>query len=125
MTQHYNKRWLKARRRRLRRNQTPAEARVWELLRNRRCLGVKFRRQYSVDHFILDFYAPELKLAVEPEGGIHTTPDQQEYDQHRHDRLKAFGITIVRLSNELILDDPAAAREKIEAIIQDLQAGED
>jgi len=52
----------------LRKNQTPAEMKVWKLLRNRRFLGLKFRRQHVVEGFVVDFYCPECKIAIEIDG---------------------------------------------------------
>ena len=65
MTQNFNKVSEKEKRRKLRRDQTFCEKIVWNYLRDRKTLGYKFRRQYSVDHYVIDFYCPELKLAVE------------------------------------------------------------
>ena len=62
---------LKAYARELRSLQTDAEARLWHLLRDRRFFGHKFRRQHSVENFILDFYCPEQHLAIELDGGQH------------------------------------------------------
>ena len=121
MSEHYNKKRMKGRRRRLRDNQTEAEEQLWHLLRNRQCLGIKFRRQYSVDYYVIDFYAPVLQLAVESDGGIHNAPDQRAYDQNRTDYLEAFGITIVRLPNQLVLREPEKALEKIKTAIRQLQ----
>jgi len=103
MSKHYNKRKMEERRKALRHKQTQAEAKLWDLVRNRRCLNVKFRRQYSVDYYILDFYAPEIKLAIEVDGGVHNINDQQEYDRNREEYLESFGISIIRFTNEEIL----------------------
>ena len=68
MTKHFNKLSEKGKRRNLRQNQTEAEKLVWRFLRKRQLLETKFKRQFSVDHFVIDFYCPELKLAVELDG---------------------------------------------------------
>jgi len=88
MTQNFNKVSEKEKRRRLRRDQTFCEKIVWTYLRDRKTLGCKFRRQYSVDHYIIDFYCPELKLAIELDGSIHDEPDQKEYDAYRQEYLE-------------------------------------
>ncbi|MCJ7552343.1 MAG: endonuclease domain-containing protein [Ignavibacteriaceae bacterium] len=62
MTKHYNKETEKETRRHLRKEQTYCEKIVWMFLRNRQMLGYKFRRQYSIDKYVIDFYCPELKL---------------------------------------------------------------
>jgi len=60
---------LKTRRKKLRQNQTEAEKLLWSQLRNKRFYGVKFFRQYSIGHYILDFYSPAFRLAIELDGG--------------------------------------------------------
>jgi len=55
--------------RELRRNLTDAEKKLWRLLRNRPLVGVKFRRQFSIGSYIIDFYSPEYKLGIEADGG--------------------------------------------------------
>ena len=84
----------------LRKNQTEAEEIMWQCLRNRKILNFKFRRQHPVHKFIADFYCPEAKLIIEIDGGIHNHHENQKYDQHRADELKAIGITIIRFTNE-------------------------
>ena len=120
MTKHYNKKELKETRRHLRKNQTYTEKIVWMYLRNRQMEGYKFRRQYSVDKFVIDFYCPKLKLAIEIDGSIHNEPDQKEYDVKRQEYLETFGIKFLRLTNEEINGNPNAAFEKIEKTIEEL-----
>ena len=79
---------------------TPAEAAAWALLRNRRCLGLKFRRQHVIRGFIVDFYCPELNLAVEVDGTVHHRRTQAEYDEARSRALAHAGIGVVRIGNE-------------------------
>ena len=81
---------------------TDAEAAAWALLRNRRCLGLKFRRQHVVRGFIVDFYCAELHLAVEVDGTVHDGRTQAEYDEARSRALGHAGITVVRIRNEQI-----------------------
>ncbi len=89
----------------MRHDPTAAEAAAWELLRNRRCLGLKFRRQHVIRGFIADFYCAELRLVVEIDGGIHdTTQTQADYDEARSRALKLTGIEVVRLRNEDVSD---------------------
>ena len=57
--------------RNLRQNQTDAECKLWSILRNRQLEGVKFRRQYPIDKYVLDFYSPECRLGIEADGGQH------------------------------------------------------
>jgi very-short-patch-repair endonuclease len=83
----------------LRRNQTPAERLLWTRLRMRNVCGVRFLRQYVVGDYIVDFYAPSLRLAIELDGGQHYEPDKLRYDEHRTGRLQAQGITLLRYTN--------------------------
>jgi len=66
--------------RQLRQDQTSAEEKVWELLRDKRLLGLKFRRQHVIEGFVVDFYCHEHRLAIEVDGGIH----QSEKTMTRH-----------------------------------------
>lgn len=114
MTKHYNKKTELEKRKLLRKRQTYTEKIFWLQLRNRQILGYKFRRQYSVDHFVIDFYCPELKLAVELDGDVHNLPEQKEYDIARQKYLEKFGIKFIRITNEEFLGNPNKAFSKIE-----------
>ena len=121
MTKHYNRPSEKDKRRKLRQNQTKAEGLVWRFLRKRQMSGYKFRRQFSVDHFILDFYCPELKLAVEIDGISHNEPNQQKKDISRQKYLESFNIKFVRIKDEELLTNPEKAFGKIEQAIELLE----
>ena len=96
---------LKQRRRELRRNQTNAEMALWAKVRNKQFFGMRFFRQYSIGPYILDFYCPTVKLAVELDGGQHNQSDNREYDAGRSEYLKAQGIDVMRFwDNEVLLD---------------------
>ena len=81
---------------------TAAEAAAWALLRNRRCLGLKFRRQHVIRGFIVDFYCAELRLAVEVDGTVHRGRMRAEYDEARSRALAHAGIGVVRITNEQV-----------------------
>ncbi|MBK8383756.1 MAG: DUF559 domain-containing protein [Ignavibacteria bacterium] len=68
-----------------RKNQTEAEAVMWNVLRNKK-LGKKFRRQHLIEKYIVDFVCLEEKLIVEIDGGYHDQKDQKEYDTGRSGR---------------------------------------
>ncbi len=85
--------------RQLRKNQTDVEIKLWTLLRNRRFAGIKFRRQFPIDEYILDFYAPEYKLGIEADGGQHYEDKGRLRDQVRQEVLSQYGIKILRFSN--------------------------
>ncbi len=96
---------LKQRRQELRQNQTEAEKVFWSHVRDRRFCGVRFFRQYSTGSYLLDFYGPKLKLAIELDGGQHSQDDNQEYDAARSAYLKSEGIDVVRFWNHDVLKD--------------------
>jgi adenine-specific DNA-methyltransferase len=104
---------LKQRRRLLRRNLTEAEKTFWLHVRNRQLHGMKFFRQYSIGPYILDFYCPAAKLAVELDGGQHNQYDSQEYDTIRSEYLKAQGIEVIRFWNHEVLIDTESVLTKL------------
>ena len=81
MTKHYNRKTEEVKRKKLRQNSTYTEKIVWMNLRNRRMLGYKFKRQYSADKYIIDFYCPELKFAIEVDGISYHSVVKQIYDK--------------------------------------------
>jgi len=117
MTEHFNRRTELAKRRSLRRQATVAEQRLWQALRGGQ-LGVRFRRQYSVDAYVLDLYAPECKLAIEVDGASHYTTEGIAYDEERTRYLAGFGIEVVRVSNVELLQNLAGVVEGIERTIR-------
>jgi len=121
MTKHFNKPSEKEKRRKLRQYQTRAEELVWRFLRSRQLLGFKFKRQYSIDHFVIDFYCPELKLALELDGGTHTDPKQKEYDKKREKYLEKYNLTFIRIKDEELFGNPNKAFAKIENSLKQLK----
>jgi len=92
-----------ARRRRLRRDSTDAEAFIWYHLRGRRFAGFKFRRQHPCGPFVLDFLCAKRNLAIELDGGQHFEPANQRRDARRTNYLAQRGITVVRFPTDLVL----------------------
>jgi very-short-patch-repair endonuclease len=78
---------------------TPEESYLWNFLQRRQLLGRKFRRQHSVGPYILDFYCPAEKLAVELGGSTHDHEAAQDYDARRSAFLKELGIRTLRFQN--------------------------
>jgi very-short-patch-repair endonuclease len=99
----------------LRRSSTPAERALWELLRNRRLEGAKFRRQQPLGPYFVDFLCEEARLVVEADGAHHFPPP--EHDVVRDAFLRAAGLTVLRLSNHDILSDPDSVLERIRALL--------
>jgi very-short-patch-repair endonuclease len=96
---------LKTFRKELRNNLTPAEAKLWTLLKGKQ-LGRKFRSQFSVGNYILDFYCPSENLAIELDGQGHFEATQAEYDAERDLFLLHTGIKVLRFENKLVWDNP-------------------
>ena len=67
-------------------------------------MGYKFRRQYSVGAFVIDFYCPEVKLAIELDGESHESKRAREYDQERQRYLEQFDIHFLRFRDEQVFD---------------------
>lgn len=108
---------MKQRRRDLRRGQTDAEKAFWEQVRNKRFSGLRFVRQYSIGPYILDFYSPSVKLAVELDGGQHNQSDNKEYDAARTEYLKAHGIKVMRFWNHEVLIDMQSVMSRMSEMI--------
>ncbi len=108
----------------LRARATKAEIRLWKELRARRFLGYKFRRQHPLAiGYILDFYSPYLKLAIEVDGGYHKEPEQALKDARRDSHcLHTYGITTVRFTNDDVIYHPdkvfTALRAKIVEVLE-------
>lgn len=107
--------------RHLRKYSTPAESVLWSFLRGK-SLGIKFRRQHSLGPFILDFFAPSVRVAIELDGGIHEEEYQGAYDLFRQECVEMFGIQFIRLSNEEVLRNVGEALDRIRYIVKSREA---
>ncbi|WP_063934706.1 endonuclease domain-containing protein, partial [Archangium violaceum] len=99
--------------RRLRADTTDAESLLWRLLRARRLVGVKFRRQHQFGPYILDFYSHEAKLVLELDGDGHARPEQRARDAERTAFLETHGLTVLRFSNREVLQETEAVLTRI------------
>jgi very-short-patch-repair endonuclease len=97
--QLYNKTGAKSLRRKLRKDLTKEERKIWQLVRNRKVLELKFFRQYSIGKYILDFYCPLVRACIEIDGGQHNEMVAQVYDSDRTTYLQLLGITVLRFWN--------------------------
>jgi len=115
----FNRTEVKDLRRKLRQTQTDAETIFWSKVRGNQ-LGVKFRRQYSVKQFVIDFYVPEVRLAIELDGAVHFTDEAQARDAEREAIIAQYGITFLRFTNTEVETNLTgvleAVRLKIEAL---------
>ena len=102
-----NTQQLKHLRRELRNHSTMAEKSLWNWLKCDQVEGLRFRRQFSIDKFILDFYCPKLKLCIELDGDYHFHVNQPFYDFERDEFLREkFGIHTFRFENKIVLEQP-------------------
>jgi very-short-patch-repair endonuclease len=92
-------------------NLTPAEALLWERLRNRQVGGFKFRRQQTLGSYIADFFCAEAKLVVELDGSIHRL--RAEVDEARTRWLEEGGLAVFRFANQEVLSSPDQVVAKI------------
>jgi very-short-patch-repair endonuclease len=109
----FNIKKMKARRRELRNKLTPSEARLWKYIQKRQINGKRFRRQFSVGGYVLDFYCPMCKLAIEIDGASHDSETAQKYDKERTKYLYAVGIKVIRFKNIDILKNLYGVLEEI------------
>ena len=90
----------------LRKSLTPAEAALWNILKGSKIDGRKFRRQYGVGRYVLDFYCPSEKLAIELDGEGHFSVAGVHYDNERRRFISSFGIKIIRFDNDQVFKNP-------------------
>ena len=90
---------------RLRKKETRAEKKLWDLLKGRKCKGLKFRRQHPIHYYVADFYCHEERLIIEVDGGIHSDLRIREHDENRTAELNRYGIRILRFSNEQVINN--------------------
>ena len=99
--------------RELRAKETEPEVLLWKLLRNRRLLGLKFRRQHQFGDYVVDFYCHEAHLVIECDGSVHEDNEQWHHDQNRDAYMIAQGLRVLRFSNPAILNDPEGVLNEI------------
>ena len=108
--------------RQLRKNSTKPELQIWEEVRNRRLNGLKFTRQFPIEFklynnksnfFIADFYCHQRRLIIEVDGDYHAKPSIEEYDRERDEILSSMGYSIIRFSNDEVLENIEMVKRKI------------
>ena len=95
----------------LRKKATEPERILWRHLRNRNFVGYKFRRQHSLGDYVLDFYCPSAKLAVELDGGGHNYQAGQIRDRTRSEFLDRRGVVVLRFWNHQV-------RRELDSVLQ-------
>ena len=126
MKRSFNRKEKEVQRKEFRSNGTKYEATLWLILKNRQIDGVRFRRQFSVGEYILDFYCPELKLGIELDGQGHYTIEGSLRDGSRDNRLSARGITVLRITvlrieNRAIFENQPAVIELLKETVRRLK----
>jgi very-short-patch-repair endonuclease len=101
--------------REMRREPTAAENHLWQRLRKEQVLGFKFRRQYTIDRFIVDFYCTDAWLVIEVDGSIHE--EQAEADQLRTEFLESLGLHVLRFSNGEVIQQTNGVIERIAEVL--------
>ena len=111
----HNRKSLEELRRQLRHSLTPAEAVLWKNLQGSELAGKKFRRQHSIGDYIVDFYCPECKLAVELDGEKHFNSIASECDRRRTDFLNLLNIRVLRFENRTVFENLRAVLHVIKS----------
>ncbi|MCX6332700.1 MAG: DUF559 domain-containing protein [Bacteroidia bacterium] len=102
----FNRKELTGNRKSLRKNSTSAEATLWKLLKNKQLEGKKFRRQQSINNFIVDFSCHSDKIIIELDGDGHGDYIQIQKDEERDKFLQQAGFKVLRFENRFVFQDP-------------------
>jgi len=121
MRQIYNSKQLQRNRRRLRRDLTVHERMLWKMLRRRQIEGLRFLRQYSIGPYILDFYCPKIRLALELDGGQHNEDEAIEYDQERTRYLELEDMKVLRFWNNIVVENMGGVLMQIREVALKLE----
>jgi very-short-patch-repair endonuclease len=105
-------------RKKLRRNSTSAEAELWNLLKGKKLEGRKFRRQYSISKYIIDFFCVSEQLAIELDGNPHGDYVINRRDEERENFLKNLGIKVIRFENKLVFQEPENVINTIKSVFK-------
>jgi len=105
----------------MRTNATDVENLMWQLLRNKCFMNLKFRRQHVIKPYIVDFYCHELALVIELDGSQHNTEEGKEYDAERTKFLEALGLTVMRYWNHDVLSQTDVVLEDLWSVCSELK----
>jgi len=115
----HNKLALKSIRKGLRNNATPAERELWKYISSNKLAGRKFRRQHSVNNYIVDFFCFEEKLIIELDGEHHFSDEGYKKDLTRDKDLKSAGFKIIRIENKWVFENIEAVLEQVKGNFKD------
>jgi very-short-patch-repair endonuclease len=119
MTKIFNKSSEKQKRQTLRNNSSKVEQMLWSKLREKQLLDYKFRRQYSVGPYVIDFYCPQLKLAIEIDGKSHFQEGMPQYDEQRQHYIESLNIYFLRFSNRDVFERMDVVLEMISRLLHE------
>lgn len=127
MTKVYNRFQAKQRRRELRGDMPRAEVILWSRLRGGQVEGVKFRRQFSIGSYVVNFYSPSVKLAIEVDGDSHFGGGAEQRDLQRQAFIESFGIRFFRCTNGDVRENLAGVMDEILRVVREraVQMGRD
>ncbi len=106
--------------RKLRKCMPPAEVILWQTLRGRQLCGLKFRRQFGIESYVLDFYCAELRLAIELDGESHESDRAQQHDLRRDNYVRALGVTTLCFGNADVYSNLDGVLTEIVAVVKKL-----
>ena len=119
----FNRNELKPVRSKLRIRGTSAEAAFWNLIKSKKLDGRKFRRQYSIGSYIVDFCCPSEKPIIELDGDPHGQYHNIKKDEVRDKYLESLGFTVLRFENRFVFQDPDYVLKEIKGKFNDSKSG--
>ncbi len=122
MTEIFNKKSETKKRKDLRHQMPKAEVLLWTQLKGKKLQGHKFRRQYGVGPYVLDFYCPKLRLAIEIDGDSHFQNGAEAYDKDRQAHIEKLGIRFLRFTNADVHQSLDGVLEKVAVAVQRLES---
>ena len=109
----FNRKNLKFFRSRLRKRSTSAESALWDILKSKNLDGKKFRRQYSISNYIVDFCCPSERLVIELDGNVHGDYNKIEADSIRDRYIEKLGFKVMRIENRFVFQEPEFVKNEI------------
>lgn len=103
-----------------RNNPTLAEDMLWQCIR-KESLGVRFRRQFPIEDFIVDFVCLKKKLVIEVDGGYHNEPEQRKDDERRTNILNRYGFYVLRFTNSAVINETEEVLKHIQEILDKIE----
>jgi very-short-patch-repair endonuclease len=101
----------------LRKRMTSAEKVLWQILKAKKIVGMKFRRQHPIAWYIADFYCHEIRLVIEIDGPIHECRERKEQDEGRTGIMNQYDIIVIRFTNDDVLNRPGRVIRRIKEVV--------